>query len=150
LTGKTIDSLKPMYQYYNASFNYPLLNVALRSYNSFQIKDSEGLKTLDYYGNLYFKTGGNLKLHSGNSGSTNNSVWTSYKVLGVLERPTTEFTVSFTLKVDAGAEASWDTLAVHYGALATNVITQALTPTDTFATYTILKLRLIATYNLLQ
>lgn len=57
-------------------------------------------------------------------------------MLGVLERPTTEFTVSFTLKVDAGAEASWDTLAVHYGALATNVITQALTPTDTFATYT--------------
>jgi hypothetical protein len=136
LTGKTIDSLKPMYQYYNASINYSLFAVALRSYNSFQIKDSEGLKTLDYYGNLYFKTGGNLKLHSGNSGSTNSSVWTAYKVLGVLERPTTEFTVSFTLKVDAGAEASWDTLAVHYGALATNVITQALTPTDTFATYT--------------
>ena len=136
LTGKTFDSLKPMAQYYNVSYNYSLFAVAIRSYNNFQIKDSEGLKTMDAYGNLYFKTGGNLKLHSGNSGSTNSSILTAYKVLGVLERPTTEFTVSFTLKVDAGAEASWDTLAVHYGALATNVITQALTPTDEFATYT--------------
>jgi hypothetical protein len=136
LTGKTVDSLKPMFQYYQGTLNYSLFNVALRSYNQFQIKDSEGLKTLDVYGNLYFKTGGNLKLHSGNHGSTNSSIYTSYKGSGVLERPTSEFTVSFTLKVDAGAEAEWDTLAVHYGALATNVITQALTPTDEFATYT--------------
>lgn len=135
--GITYDSLKPMnLYYYNFDYFPPLNYLCQTNLQAVQIKDSEGLKTVDSSGNVYFKTGGNLKINSGNSGSTNSSVLYAYKVIGVLDKPIVPFTVSFTLKVDTGAEASWDTLAVQYGPNFNQIVEQALTPTDTFATYT--------------
>ena len=135
--GITFDSLKPMNSYYyNQSTVRPLNILCQTNLQTVQVRDIEGLKTVDAGGNVYFKTGGSLKIASGYSGSTNGSTLHAYKLIGVLEKPTTPFTVSFTLKVDAGAEASWDTLAVQYGPNTNQVVTQALSPTDTFATYT--------------
>jgi hypothetical protein len=136
--GITYDSLPAMsLYYYNSSSELPLNVLCQTSLQTVQLKDLDGLKTVDSKGNIYFKNGGNLKLNSGYSGSTNSSTLHSYKLIGVIEKPTTPFTVSFTLKVDAGAEASWDTLAVQYGPNFDQKIEQALTPTDAFATYTI-------------
>jgi hypothetical protein len=135
--GITYDSLPAMcLYYYNVSFELPLNVLCQTNLQTVQLKDLDGLKTVDSRGNIYFKTGGNLKLNSGYSGSTNSSTLHAYKLIGVLNKPTTPFTVSFTLKVDVGAEASWDTLAVQYGPNFDQKIEQALTPTDAFATYT--------------
>jgi hypothetical protein len=91
---------------------------------------------MDIYNNVYFKTGGNLKLGSSYSFSTNSSPYAVPKLIGVFEKPLVEFTVSFTLKVDAGAEAKWTKLLIQYGPNVNQVIEQALVPTDAFATYT--------------
>jgi hypothetical protein len=135
--GITYDSLNPMLlYYYNAAFTAPLNYLCQTNLQAVQVRDSEGLKTVDSSGNVYFKTGGSLKINSGNHGSTNSTPLYAYKLIGVLEKPATPFTVSFTLKVDAGAEANWDTLAVQYGPNANQIVEQALTPTSSFATYT--------------
>jgi len=101
-----------------------------------QVRDSEGLKTVDYNGSIYFKDNGNLKVSSGTSFSDNSSTFYMWKVIGVIDKPVASFTVTFTLKTDTGAEADWDKLAVQYGPTSTQIIEQALTPTDAFATYT--------------
>ena len=133
----TFDSIKPMLlYYYDANFVGPLNFLCQTNLQAVQVRDSEGLKTVDSAGNLYFKTEGLLKIASGYSGSTNSSTLHAYKLIGVIEKPASPFTVSFTLKVDAGAEADWDTLAIQYGPNVNQVIEQALTPTDSFATYT--------------
>jgi len=138
--GKTIDSFKPgtgtmgVAQGVNtqATFN----QVCQTNLQVCQVKDSEGLKTLDLYNNIYFKNNGELKISSGTSFSSNNSVYYQWKVIGVVTKPTVPFEVSFTFKVDTGAEANWDYLGLQYGPNANQIIEWAGTPTDQFATYT--------------
>ena len=138
--AKTIDEFMPgtgSLGVYQGSFTETAFTrICGGNLNVIQVKDSEGLKTLDALNNIYFKTGGNLKISSATSLSTNNSIFYAWKMIGVTNKPSAEFTVSFTLKVDAGAEANWDKLAIQYGPLASQIIQQALTPTSTFATYT--------------
>jgi len=136
--GVTIDSLRPMVNfYYNTNYVAYLNYLCQTNLQTVQVRDIEGLKTMDGYNNLYFKTGGVLKIYSGCAGSTNSSTAHAYKLIGVLDKPQVPFTVSFTLRVDAGAEANWDYLAVQYGPNVNQIVEQALTPTDTFANYTI-------------
>jgi hypothetical protein len=146
--AKTIDSFKPgvgnsFYSSFitGATSGVSTLNrICQSNLTPTQITDVDGLKTMDIYNNIYFKDNGSLKVSS----STNywNSVLYAggpvyvWKLIGVLDKPSTPFTVSFTLKVDAGAEADWDTLAVQYGPNVQHIVEQALTPTDAFATYT--------------
>lgn len=140
--SKTIDSFKPgtagLGTYNGTYADLSLNQLCQTNPSAIQVLDSEGLKTLDFYNNIYFKTGGNLKVSSGTSFNNNNATaFYIWKMIGVIDKPTTEFTVNFTLKVDAGKEAEWDTLAVQYGPNQSQIVTQALTPTSSFATYSI-------------
>ena len=146
--AKTIDTFKPGVgnsNYLNflagaTSAEATLNRICQSNLTPTQITDVDGLKTMDIYNNIYFKDNGSLKVSS----STNywNPVLYAggpvyvWKLIGVIDKPSTPFTVSFTLKVDAGAEAKWDTLAVQYGPNVQHIVEQALTPTSSFATYT--------------
>ena len=140
LATQTVDSIKPGYTRLGVqgglstvgSFN----RITQGQPSIVTVVDSEGLKTLDIYNNVYFKDNGNLKVSSSYSFSINSSPYDVPKLIGVFEKPLVEFTVSFTLKVDAGAEGKWTKLLVQYGPNVNQVIEQALSPTDTFATYT--------------
>lgn len=140
----TVESTKPCFGSTNgatAATIEPLtgLEYLAQSYLSqTQVKDSEGLKTIDISNNVYFKDNTNNWLRisaakmSGSTGATGGIK--SWAMLGVLEKPTTAFTVSVTLKVDGG---TWDQIGVLYGPLGTQLVTQSITPTSSFATYTI-------------
>jgi len=146
--AKTIDSFKPGV---GNSFSINFVQGATSAVSSLnricqsnltpvQITDADGLKTMDIYNNIYFKNGGSLKVSS-STNYWNPVVYAGgpvyvWKLIGVLDKPSTPFIVSFTLKVDAGAEANWDTLAVQYGPNVQHIVEQALTPTSSFATYT--------------
>jgi hypothetical protein len=138
--AKTIDQFNPgtgSLGTVNGTYNTLALNqLCQTNLNVVQVKDVEGLKTLDFYNNIYFKTPSGLKVSSATSFSSNSSLFYVWKMIGVTSKPTTPFTVSFTLKVDAGKEAEWDTIAVQYGPNTNQIVTQALTPTSSFATYT--------------
>ena len=104
-----------------------------------QIQDLEGYKTLDIASNVYFKdetnnwlriTGSRFSSSTGQTGGFNNN----WKVAGVLNKPSTPFTVSFSLKVESG---TWDQIGVQYGPLASQIVTENISPTSSFATYTI-------------
>lgn len=139
--GKTIDSFGPgQGSFFVANGAYtvaPLNQLCQTNLQTVQVKDIEGLKTLDYYNNIYFKENGDLKVSSATSFSSNSSTFYQWKLLGVVEKPTVPFVVTFVLKVDTGREAEWDFLGVQYGPNANQIITQALTPTDQYATYTV-------------
>jgi hypothetical protein len=103
-----------------------------------QIQDSEGYKTIDILNNVYYKdqvnnwlrvTGSKFSSSTGQTGG-----FTSWKLLGVLNKPTTPFTVSLTLKTEIG---TWDQIGIQWGGQASQIITQGITPTSSFATYTI-------------
>ena len=137
---KTIDSFKPglgTIAANAASYEATLNKLCQSNLSPVQVTDDDGLKTMDVFGNIYFKNNGDLKISSGSSYNTAAGSLYSYKMIGVIEKPTAEFTVTFTLKVDTGAEAKWDTLAVQYGPNVNQIVTQALTPTDDYDTYTI-------------
>jgi len=104
-----------------------------------QIQDSEGYKIVDIINNVYFKddvnnwlriTGCKFSSSTGQTGGFDNT----WKVAGVLSKPSTPFTVSFSLKVDSG---TWDQIGVQYGPLASQIVTQSISPTSSFATYTV-------------
>jgi len=139
-TATTIDSIRPGFTnrgvLEGASATGAFNRITQGAPSVVSVLDSEGLKTMDLYNNVYFKTGGNLKIGSSYSFSTNSSPYDVPKLIGVLEKPIAEFTVSFTLKVDAGAEAQWTKLLIQYGPNANQLIEQALVPTAAFATYT--------------
>jgi hypothetical protein len=139
-TTSTIDSIKPGFTargvLEGASATGAFNRITQGPPSIVTVVDSEGLKTMDLYNNVYFKDNGNLKVGSSYSFSTNSSPYDVPKLIGVFEKPLVEFTVSFTLKVDAGAEGKWTKLLIQYGPNVNQVIEQALTPTDTFATYT--------------
>jgi hypothetical protein len=137
--AKTIDQFKPgtnSLGSYQGTYTETPFTSLMRAFPLVQVKDSEGLKTLDENNNIYFKTGGNLKISSGTSYTTNSSLFYAWKMIGVTDQPAVPFTVTFTLKVDTGKTAEWDKLAIQYGPLDSQIIEQALTPTDSFATYT--------------
>jgi hypothetical protein len=104
------------------------------------VKDTEGLKTLDFANNIYYKdpinnvlkvTGTRISAPSGVTGG-----FTNYKVLGVLSKPAgvSPFTISLTAKADLGV---WDELAVQYGPNTTQTIYSSIALTGDYATYTL-------------
>lgn len=146
--GKTIDSFNPgVGNQYAIDFNggassqeATMNRLCQSNLTPVQVVDSEGLKTMDIYNNIYYKNGGNLKVSSctnywGVGLSPGGPVYV-WKMIGVIDKPTTPFTVSFNLKVDAGAETQWDYLGIQYGPNVEQIIQQSLTPTSSFATYT--------------
>lgn len=137
--AKTIDSVKPSVgsNYQGFYTEWYLNRLCQSNLSPYQVRDVEGLKTMDVYNNIYFKTPSGLKVGSNYVWNTNSSVAYAWKVIGVTEKPTTSFTATFRLKVDAGSEANWDYIAVQYGPNSNQIVTQALVPTSSFANYTI-------------
>lgn len=144
LPSKTIESTNPCWGSNNgatAGTIEPLTSmeyIAQSYLSQTQVKDSEGLKTVDISNNVYFKDNVNnwLRISAAkiSAGIGQTGGFKSWALLGVLDRPTTAFTVSITLKVDGG---TWDQIGVLYGPLGTQLVTQPITPTSSFATYTI-------------
>ena len=104
------------------------------------VNDAEGLKTVDFANNVYYKdpinnvlriTGTRISAPSGVTGG-----FTNYKVLGVLSKPASSapFTISLTAKADSG---TWDQLAVQYGPQISQTIYSSITLTGEYATYTL-------------
>jgi hypothetical protein len=136
--GKTVDSFNFGVGWTGSFGGEVTLNQICQSnLSAIQVKDIEGLKTLDTWNNIYFKNNGSLKINSGTYFSDTSAILHIWKMVGVIDKRATPFTVNFTLKVDTGAEADWDTIAVQYGPNGDQIITQALTPTDEYATYSI-------------
>jgi hypothetical protein len=148
--GSTIESKNPCFGSTNggtAAFKTntvdPLcsLGKAVQMNLSFTpVNDAEGLKTLDFANNIYYKdpinnvlkiTGTRISAPSGVTGG-----FTNYKVLGVLSKPASSapFTISLTAKADSG---TWDQLAVQYGPQITQTIYSSVTLTGEYATYTL-------------
>ena len=141
-TSYTIESTNPIY---NATAgatagveeNNRIAKLGQLSLSSVQIKDVEGFKTLDSSGNVYYKDPINGLRITGTKFSSSTGVtggFTAWKVVGVLERPTTAFTVSFSLRAESG---TWDQIAVQYGPLNSQTVYQDITATSSFATYSI-------------
>lgn len=104
------------------------------------VNDADGLKTLDFSNNIYYKdpinnvlkiTGTRISAPSGVTGG-----YTNYKVLGVLAKPASSapFTITLTAKADLGI---WDQLAVQYGPQTSQTIYSSITLTGDYATYTV-------------
>jgi hypothetical protein len=140
----TVESTNPCYGSNNGATagsvepNTTLSRLSQSYLSAVQVKDSEGLKTMDVLNNIYYKDNVNnwLKVTaakiSGATGQTGG--FKSWSMLGVLERPSTAFTVSVTLKVDGG---TWDQIGIQYGPQTSQLITQSISPTTSFATYTV-------------
>lgn len=120
------------------SFETTLAKIGETYLAPMQIKDTEGFKTMDLNNNVYYKDNTNnwLRVKPANfvasSGATGGvGIWS---MLGVLEKPSTPFTVSITLKVSGG---TWNSIGVQYGPLDSQIYTSNITPTTSFETYTI-------------
>jgi len=143
-TGQTVESTKPCFGSNvgatsgTLQFSTSLETIAQSYLSQTQVKDSEGLKTVDNLNNVYFKDDVNdwLRISAAkiSAGTGQTGGFKSWAMLGVLDRPTTAFTVSVTLKVEGG---EWDQIGVLYGPLSAQLITQSITPTSSFATYTL-------------
>jgi hypothetical protein len=104
------------------------------------IKDTEGLKTWDLNQTVYYKDSTNdwLKIYpgalfsNGATGSTGSTIWAS---VGVKDKPTSTFTATFNFKTDYPDK--WTAIGVAYGGATGQVISSAITPTSSFATYSI-------------
>jgi len=120
------------------SFETTLAKIGETYPAAMQIKDTEGFKTMDLNNNVYYKDNANdcLRVKPANfvasSGATGGvGIWT---MLGVLEKPSSPFTISITLKVSGG---TWNSIGVQYGPLDSQIYTSNITPTTSFETYTI-------------
>lgn len=104
------------------------------------IKDTEGLKTWDIYQTVYYKDSTNdwLKIYpaalfsNGATGSTGSTIWSS---VGVKDKPTSTFTATFNFKTDYPDK--WTNIGVAYGGGTGQFISSAITPTSSFANYSI-------------
>jgi len=142
--GKTIEQFRP-----TAGFgatgeaytsNYPLTKIAQTNLSSIQVKDAEGLKTLDIFNNIYFKDPVNnwLRVTGAGSWGSNlyNEIFTSsiYKIIGVKEKINTPFTVTVRLKTD-DAVGVWNQIALQYGPNVNQSVVVDITPTSSFEDY---------------
>ena len=104
------------------------------------IKDTEGLKTWDIYQTVYYKDSTNdwLKIYpgalfsNGATGSTGSTFWSS---VGVKDKPTSTFTATFNFKTDYPTK--WTNIGVAYGSAISQFISSPITPTSSFADYSI-------------
>jgi hypothetical protein len=104
------------------------------------IKDTEGLKTWDLNQSVYYKDSANdwLKIYpaslfsNGATGSTGSTLWAS---TGVKDKPTSTFTATFNFKSDYPDK--WVAIGLAYGTQPSQIISSAITPTSSFATYSI-------------
>lgn len=144
LSGKTIESTRPCFGANNGATagtiepNTSLTRIAQSYLSPIQVKDSEGLKTMDVLNNVYYKdpinnwlriSGTKISASAGQTGG-----FKGWSLVAVLEKPQTAFTVSVTMKVEGG---TWDQIGVQYGPQTSQVVTQSITPTSSFATYTL-------------
>jgi hypothetical protein len=144
--GKTIESFKPCiaagYSYgagATGSYDVKLSSVCQINLSMTQVKDAEGLKTMDPFGNIYFKDFVNGWLRVSSSLICNNlgedlapsKVW---KVIGVKEKINTPFTATFRLK-DDGLNGGWETIGLQYGPGADQIVTATVSLTTSFEDY---------------
>lgn len=132
--GQTFGSTGPTY------LNVPLSTASQLNLSLIQVKDAEGLKTMDSYGSIYFKdtTNGWLRVSSNyvfdniNENAPIDAV--AWKVIGVNEKPNTPFTVTFRLK-DDGNGGGWNTIGLQYGPNTNQIVTETISLTSSFEDY---------------
>lgn len=119
--------------------NYGGLNRATTIYqpSAGGIKDTEGLKTWDVWGTTYYKDAANdwLKIYPASTygvGATGDTLWA---FAGVKDKPTSTFTATFSFKTDYPNK--WTAIGVAYGPANSQLITSPISPTGTFANYSI-------------
>jgi hypothetical protein len=143
--GKTIESFNPCNSYtFGATgpnnLQVSLSAVAQTNLSTVQVRDAEGLKTVDTYNTIYFKdpTNGWLRVSStavfDNVNPNAPIDAKAWKVVGVNDRINTPFTITFRLK-DDGLGGQWDQIGIQYGPNASQIITQSVSLTTSFEDY---------------
>lgn len=146
--GKTVEDFNPTQSYsygptgagFDFSDAYNLQRLCQTNLSATQVKDSEGLKTLDSYMNIYFKDQVNNWLRITGAATWGNDAfnvvftWPIWKLIGVKEKVNTPFTVTVRLKTDDAA-GIWDQIALQYGPNMNQKIVTNITPTSSFADY---------------
>ena len=128
-TGNIDSPLFPEYSYGNLS------RLACQNLYAVQVKDAEGLKTIDPNGAIYYKdpVNGDLRVQTAGAYSEGGRNW---KVIGVYEKPQAAFSATFRLK-RGSVDGSWDTIGIQYGPNESQIVTQSVTLTETYADYII-------------
>jgi len=141
--GKTIESFNPSmgltFGQTGAPLSANLNTVCQVNLSTIQVRDAEGLKTIDGLGSVYFKdpTNGWLRV--------SRSVWydqtldaelyaSGWKVVGVNDKLNSPFTITFRLKQD-GAGTEWNQIGVQYGPNANQIVVQSVSLTTEFQDY---------------
>jgi hypothetical protein len=121
--------LFPEYAYGNLS------KLVCQNLYAVQIKDAEGLKTIDPFGSIYYKDpiNGDLRVQTAGTYTENGRNW---KVIGVYEKPQAAFSATFRLKRGA-VDGAWDKIGIQYGPNAAQIVTQLVTLTESYADYII-------------
>jgi hypothetical protein len=145
--GKTIQQFKPQSGYTygsNSGFDlasfYNLPRLGQTNLSGTQIKDAEGLKTMDLYNSVYFKDPVNNWLRVTGNGIWGNDAFNyffniySWKLIGVKEKIYSPFTVTVRLK-DDGNGGNWNRIALQYGPNLNQVVFTDISATTSFADY---------------
>lgn len=99
-----------------------------------QVKDAEGLKTIDPSSAIYFKDPINGDLRIQSAGCYNVVGATNYKVIGIYEKPVAPFSATFRLK-RGSVDGEWNKIAIQYGPNVDQIIVQDITLTESYADY---------------
>jgi hypothetical protein len=136
--GKLIESFNSS----TSGFDYPdfpeyaygnLSRLVCQNLYAVQVKDAEGLKTIDPFGSIYFKDPINDELRIQAGGCYTEGA-KNYKVIGVYEKPQAAFSATFRLKRGA-VDGEWNKIGIQYGPNAAQIVTQAVTLTESYADY---------------
>jgi hypothetical protein len=141
--GKTIESVNPSYTFTfgstGSAVSVDLNTVCQTNLSGIQVRDAEGLKTIDGFSTVYFKdpTNGWLRVSRtcALSPTLDENLYAyAWKVVGVNNKLNSPFTITFRLKQD-GAGTEWNQIGVQYGPNANQIIKQSVSLTTEFQDY---------------
>lgn len=143
--GKTIESFKPSIGLTFGSTG-PALGVALNAVcqtnlSITQVRDAEGLKTIDSFSSVYFKDPVNGWLRVSSSTYFDPTLDApidaiAWKVVGVNNKIDSPFTITFRLK-DDGLGSAWNKIGVQYGPNVNQIVVESVSLTTEFQDYLI-------------